>query len=157
MTTPATRTGHCACGAVTFTMTGEPYAVHACHCTDCQRLTGGAYVVNAWIEAGAIEVTSGTPEVTKLKGGSGKDHDLYYCGKCATQLWSRFHLDAGDNRFVRVGCLDTADSLPIDIHIFTASKRPDTRIPEGALAFDRFYNLREVWPEGRIKRYFANC
>jgi hypothetical protein len=42
--------GGCACGAVRYRMTSAPMAVHCCHCSDCQRQTGSAFVLNALIE-----------------------------------------------------------------------------------------------------------
>jgi len=44
------REGGCACGATRYKLTASPLIVHACHCRDCQRLTGGAFVINLWIE-----------------------------------------------------------------------------------------------------------
>jgi len=35
--------GGCACGAVRYRLTAPPLIVHACHCRDCQKLTGSAF------------------------------------------------------------------------------------------------------------------
>src|SRR5216117_2499908 len=42
--------GRCACGKVRYRLLAEPMRVHCCHCTDCQRHTGSAFVLNAIIE-----------------------------------------------------------------------------------------------------------
>ena len=42
--------GGCACRTVRYKLTASPLIVHACHCRDCQRLTGGPFVINVWIE-----------------------------------------------------------------------------------------------------------
>ena len=36
--------------------------VHCCHCRDCQRQTGSAFVLNALIETDRIEILSGELE-----------------------------------------------------------------------------------------------
>jgi hypothetical protein len=46
----ATLNGRCACGAVRYRLVSEPMFVHCCHCQDCQRETGSAFVLNALIE-----------------------------------------------------------------------------------------------------------
>lgn len=35
--------GHCLCGAVKYTVSGEPLIVGYDHCDDCQRQTGSTY------------------------------------------------------------------------------------------------------------------
>ena len=37
--------GGCACGAVRYRLTSEPMFVHCCHCLNCQRQTGSAFVI----------------------------------------------------------------------------------------------------------------
>ena len=34
---------------------GKPMIVHACHCRDCQKMTGSAFVLNMWIEKNCVE------------------------------------------------------------------------------------------------------
>src|SRR4051812_17077729 len=41
--------GGCACGAVRYRLTSAPMFVNCCHCTDCQRQVGSAFVINALI------------------------------------------------------------------------------------------------------------
>ena len=53
--------GRCGCGAIHFRLKSAPLFVHCCHCKDCQRQTGSAFVLNALIETDRIEVLSGTP------------------------------------------------------------------------------------------------
>jgi hypothetical protein len=39
-----TVTGGCACGAVRYEYSADPVFMGNCHCRDCQRTTGSAYV-----------------------------------------------------------------------------------------------------------------
>ena len=48
--------GGCACGAVRYRLTSAPMFVHCCHCRDCQRQTGSAFVLNALIETDRIVI-----------------------------------------------------------------------------------------------------
>ena len=38
--------GKCACGAVTYQLSDSPLFPQACHCLDCQRTTGSAFVIH---------------------------------------------------------------------------------------------------------------
>jgi hypothetical protein len=54
-----TREGGCGCGSVRYRLTGEPMFTNCCHCLDCQRQTGSAFVINLLIEADRLEVITG--------------------------------------------------------------------------------------------------
>jgi hypothetical protein len=58
----ALRDGGCACGAVRYRLTSEPMFIHCCHCLNCQRQTGSAFVINLLIEADRVNVLAGTPQ-----------------------------------------------------------------------------------------------
>ena len=43
-----TRVASCSCGSLRVTAEGEPQAVVACHCVECQRRTGSVFGVGAY-------------------------------------------------------------------------------------------------------------
>ena len=120
---PPTFEGGCFCGAVRYRLNSRPMFVHCCHCRDCQRQTGSAFVVNALIETDRITLLSGEPEPVSMATDSGRPHDIYRCPLCKAPLWS----DYGGRpalRFVRVTTLDEPTAIEPDVHIFTRSKLP---------------------------------
>jgi len=142
--------GGCACGAVRYRLVSEPMFVHCCHCRDCQRQTGSAFVLNALIETDRISVLSGNPEAVAVPTDSGHPHDIHRCPDCRIALWS----DYGRRpiRFVRVSTLDEAAAFKPDAHIFTRSKLPWVRLPEDAPAFEVYYEMNKLWPAESLKR-----
>ncbi|HEU4612437.1 MAG TPA: GFA family protein, partial [Kofleriaceae bacterium] len=66
--------GRCACGAVRYRLASRPMFVHCCHCLDCQRQTGSAFVLNAIIEADRIELLAGAPVPVTVPTDSGRPH-----------------------------------------------------------------------------------
>lgn len=148
---PETFEGGCPCGAVRYRLNSAPIFVQACHCRDCQRQTGSAFVVNALIETDRITLLSGAPEPVAMPTESGRPHDVYRCPSCKTALWS----DYGRRpalRFVRVGTLDDPAALPPKAHIFTRSKLPWVGLPEGARTFEVYYDMKQEWPTESLER-----
>lgn len=143
--------GGCSCGAVRYRLTRAPMFTHCCHCRQCQRLTGSAFVVNTIIENDAIEVLAGDLMVTAGPSESERPHDIYRCQECLTAVWADYGRRP-NYRFVRVGTLDDPDRAPPDVHIFTRSKLDWVVIPDGQRAFDIFYELEEEWPAAALVR-----
>jgi hypothetical protein len=150
-----TMEGGCSCGAIRYQLTNTPLIVHACHCRDCQRITGGPHVINIWIERKFVEASGAEPKSHLMRGGSGKNHEVFFCGECGTYVWSRYHIAPGDCLFVRAGTLDHPEAVTPDVHIFTRSKLPWVRLPEGARSFESIYDIPKVWPEASLKRLRA--
>src|SRR5690242_16212857 len=82
-------TGGCACGSIRYQLLDKPMFVHCCHCDDCQRLTGSAFVLNAIIETQAIKELRGKPVAVPVPRENGP-HDIYRCPGCQTALWSDY-------------------------------------------------------------------
>jgi hypothetical protein len=144
--------GGCACGGVRYRMTAKPLIVHCCHCRWCQRESGSAFALNAMVEADRVEVLKGDPATVNTPSASGNGQKIVRCPICHVALWSHY-AGAGDKiSFVRVGSLDTPDTLPPDVHIYTSTKQPWVVLPDGAMVFEEFYNPREVWPPESLAR-----
>ena len=146
--------GGCACGAVRYRLTSEPMFVHCCHCRDCQRQTGSAFVLNALIETERVALLAGTPEPVAVPTDSGRPHDIHRCPKCQTAVWSDYGR-RGVLRFVRVGTLDDPSALPPDVHIYTRSKLPWVALPAGVPALEAYYKMSELWPAASLARRSA--
>lgn len=143
--------GGCSCGKVRYRLTSAPMFVHCCHCRDCQRQTGSAFVLNALIETDRIEMLREEPAPISMATESGRPHDIYRCPDCRIAVWSDYGR-RGVMRFVRVGTLDDPSGLPPDVHIFTRSKLPWVALPDGVPSFDVYYDMKEVWPAESLKR-----
>jgi len=156
MTSNDTFDGGCTCRHVRYRMTSRPMFVHGCHCSWCQRETGGAFATNAMIEADRVELTSeGQPEAVDTPSASGKGQKIWRCPKCKVAVWSNY-AGAGDKvRFVRVGSLDAGHGIAPDIHIFTSTRLPWVVLPQGVPAVPEYYKPKEMWPAESQARFAA--
>jgi hypothetical protein len=143
--------GGCACGAVRYRLATAPMFVHCCHCLDCQRQTGSAFVVNALIETDRIEILAGHPKPVQVPTDSGLPHRIFRCPDCGTAVWSEYGGRCAIS-FVRVGTLDDPTALAPDVHIYTRSKQPWVALPETIPAFAAFYEREQVWPAASLDR-----
>jgi len=143
------REGGCSCGAVRYQLTSDPLFVHCCHCLNCQRQTGSAFVVNVLIEADCVEVT-GEPQLVEVPRDDGSTQEIFRCPSCQVALYSTYTY--ATVYFVRAGTLDEPASVSPDVHIFTRSKLPWVTLPEAVPAYDVFYDLDELWPAESLER-----
>jgi len=149
----AVREGGCSCGAVRYRLTSEPLFVHCCHCLNCQRQTGSAFVINALIESDRIELLAGEPEPVDVPRGRTQRQRIFRCPKCQVALFSRY--TSAKVRFVRAGTLDDPSSVEPDVHIYTGSKLPWVTLPESTPAFRTYYDTQKLWPAASLARLDA--
>jgi hypothetical protein len=146
----AQREGGCACGAVRYRLTSDPLFVHCCHCLNCQRQTGSAFVINALIETDRVELLADEPQPVDVPRDDGSMQTVWRCPTCQVAVYSKY--TSPRVRFVRVGTLDDPSTLEPDVHIFTKSKVPWVQIPDGVPAFDVFYDVQQQWPAASLER-----
>ncbi|WP_417244777.1 GFA family protein [Celeribacter sp.] len=147
--------GRCTCGEVEFEVTAAPMIVHCCHCTWCQRETGSAFALNAYVEREAVKLTKGTPERVETPSNSGHGQSVLRCPSCKVALWSHYAGSGEEIAFLRCGTLEERAQIVPDVHIFTSTKLPWVVLPEGAQVFEGFYRPKEVWPEESLARFKA--
>ena len=147
--------GGCTCGAVRYRLADAPMFVNCCHCTWCQRETGGAFVINAIIETSRVAVTKGASEAVPTPSESGRGQLIHRCPACHVALWSHY---GGRTAlaFIRAGTLDDAAAVTPGAFIFTRSKLPWVVLPPQIPAFEIYYEMETLWPpESRARRAAA--
>jgi len=127
--------------------------VHCCHCLNCQRQTGSAFVINLLIEADRVDVTSGEPQRVELPRDDGSVQNVYRCPDCQVAVFSDY--GQAEVLFVRGGTLDDPSSVAPDVHIFTRSKLPWLALPDAVPAFDVYYDSKQLWPADSLQRLGA--
>ena len=127
------RTGGCACGAVRFKITAPFLGVGVCHCTDCQKASGGAPNYLGLAPSSAFAVTKGEARAFRRKGDSGSEVVRAFCSECGTPLWS---VPANEPFIpVKLGALDDTSDLMPNLHLYVASAPKWHLMHEGLPAF----------------------
>jgi hypothetical protein len=81
-------TGHCLCGAVHYTITGEPIRTGQCHCKDCQRASGTGHMSLAFFKESDLHISGQTAEFA-VTADSGNTNTRVFCPKCGGRLFGR--------------------------------------------------------------------
>jgi hypothetical protein len=147
------REGGCACGKLRYRLVSEPMFIHCCHCLNCQRQTGSAFVVNLLIEADRVQVLAGAPQPVDAPRDDGSAQRIYRCPRCQVAIFSEY--GRSEVRFVRGGTLDDPTDIAPDVHIYTRSKVDWVTLPEGTPAFEEYYEHRKLWPAESLHRLDA--
>jgi hypothetical protein len=149
----ARREGGCACGAVRYRLTSDPLFTHCCHCLNCQRQTGSAFVINLLIEADRVELLAGAPQPVDVPRDDGSKQVIFRCPTCQVAVFSEY--GRPQVLFVRGGTLDQPSSIAPDVHIYTRSKLPWITLPDRVPAFDVYYDSKILWPAASLERLKA--
>ena len=151
--TSVAREGGCACGAVRYRLTSDPLFTHCCHCLNCQRQTGSAFVINLLIEADRVELLAGAPQAVDVPRDDGSTQRISRCPTCQVAVYSDY--GRPEVLFVRAGTLDQPGSVTPDVHIFTRSKLSWVTLPESVPAFEVYYDRKALWPAASLERIDA--
>ena len=147
------REGGCACGTVRYRLTSDPLFTHCCHCLNCQRQTGSAFVINLLIEADRVELLAGVPQPIDVPRDDGSKQRIFRCPTCQIAVFSQYGHPG--MRFVRGGTLDQPSIVVPDVHIFTRSNLPWIMLPDSAPAFEVYYDTKALWPAASLERLKA--
>ncbi len=110
--------GQCHCGAIRYTLTGEPIHHALCHCSDCRRHAGAPVVGWAMFKSDQVSVTQGEARVY----ASSEHGRRYFCAHCGTGLFYTNDVVLPGITDVQSGTLDDPDALPAQVHIQTADR-----------------------------------
>ncbi|KAJ7625488.1 Mss4-like protein [Roridomyces roridus] len=84
------RLGSCLCQKVRFTVTGNPYSYAVCHCSNCKKSAGSAFMTNAFFNPANVAVTEGQEFVRQYQDKAttrGETITRSFCSQCGSSLF----------------------------------------------------------------------
>lgn len=151
---PSPYLGSCMCGRIRFRLNSEPLTLYACHCTDCQRRSGGALLLSMWVHRDALELLEGTPELVSSVANDGRERRNRVCPACQIRLWSE-PTNRPKLAIVRPGTLEQARNFAPIAHQFVRSALPWFVFPDGVPCYEAQPDpseLTRLWQEAQSKR-----
>jgi len=118
------------CGAVRYEVTAPLEYAGYCHCTRCQRRTGGAAAISARVVPGSYIVAQGGDRIAYYRPEQG--FEKAFCSECGSALFSRNPADH-DEVFVRMGTFDGDPGVRPSYRQFVAYAAPWEPIPDDGL------------------------
>ncbi len=120
--------GGCLCGAVRFQLAADPVMTAICHCTHCQRQSGGAFSVNIGIPRGSLKFTAGATATFEDKGDSGLPVHRHFCARCGSPIVSVVEATP-DLDWVKAGTLDDTSWVKPQVAVWCQSAQPWVSLP----------------------------
>jgi len=107
--------GHCLCGAVTYTAKAASHDVQVCHCGMCRRWTGGPLM---FLDIEGVPAFGGRELVSLYR--SSPSGERGFCSRCGSILFWKV---AGEERYTfAAGSLDDVSTLVLAKEIFIEDK-----------------------------------
>ena len=135
----ASFTGGCACGAVRYTCSGAPKLSLNCHCRDCQRLSGSAYLAAIIVDRTTFHFTQGIPKYYAVTAANGMTKRQGFCAGCGApvvvMLDGRPHIIA-----ITVGSLDDPGKYRPLADMWVASAQPWDCMDPAVLKYPHAYH-----------------
>lgn len=123
-------TGGCLCGAVRYEATEEPVNGGYCHCSLCQKISGGFHTVMIKFPNSGFSFTKGEPSYYHTSELQKRG----FCAGCGSSIVGVYEGDS--NVFIAIGSLDHPENWSMDRegwwgHIYVADKIPWETIADG--------------------------
>lgn len=106
--------GHCLCGAVTYTAAGVDSDIHSCHCNICRRWSGGP----AFVASVAKVAFEGEQNITRYDSSEWAERG--FCNCCGTNLFYR--LKEADHYILWMGTFDDQSAFRLAGEIYIDEK-----------------------------------
>lgn len=125
-------TGGCLCGAIRYSFDRDAVMTAGhCHCTDCQRATGGGKATIVFVPTDALTL-EGECRIYTVTGTDGSHVNRGFCPECGSPVISFVDEQPGV-RFIKAGSLDDPSWVKAEANYWTASAHgwdaPDEALP----------------------------
>lgn len=110
--------GGCQCGAVRYSLEGDPQHIALCHCRDCRKSSGAPAVAWAAFTEDQFRLTNGEPATYNSSGASMRS----FCPTCGTGVFFRNAETLPGIVDIQSATLDEPESLAPQVHIQVAER-----------------------------------
>ncbi|HYB99645.1 MAG TPA: GFA family protein [Candidatus Limnocylindrales bacterium] len=124
--------GGCMCGALRYEITQPPLMIYNCHCTNCQKLGGGAFSTPATILEAAFRFVKGEARTAKWTSDAGNRRFGWFCGECGSRI-ANGQIPSIGMLSVRTGTFDDTSWVEPVGDIWTRSAQPWVALPQTRL------------------------
>ncbi|MCU0969754.1 MAG: GFA family protein [Rubrivivax sp.] len=128
--------GGCLCGRIRYESAAAPVMVALCHCTHCQKQSGGAFSVNVAMPKGSLAFTGGPTAVYEDTGTSGLPVHRHFCAACGSPIYSDVEASPQLD-WLKAGTLDDTSWVRPSVNIWCRSAQPWVAFPEGTPRFEQ--------------------
>jgi hypothetical protein len=115
-----TLTGSCLCGALKYSVSGEPTRFMHCHCSRCRKATGTGHATNLFVNDAALDWTGDTDLIKSYKVPEALRFARAFCAVCGGPLPRE--IKEMSMVFIPAGTLDVEPNIRPQARIFLASK-----------------------------------
>ena len=124
--------GHCECGLVAFEADCEISNFSHCHCSQCRRLHGAAFVTFAEVKTSKFRYVTGEDKVRVYE--SSTKNERVFCGTCGSNILvaSKAYPEFV---YLSMGLVDGNPDHPPAYHEYVGSKAPWHEITDDAEQF----------------------
>ncbi len=113
-------TGGCYCGAIRYECDQPPVEPGICHCRECQRWTGSAFLAVAGFPLSGFRYTKGSPRLNQTSSIV----ERWFCPDCGSSLHCRYLVSLGEDEtaenpalvLVSARTLDNAEVVEVGFH-----------------------------------------
>lgn len=114
--------GRCLCGEIIYSIDTEPLFAGNCHCKDCQRSSGSAFVPALIFLEKNVSII-GQAKYFESASDSGSIHTRGFCSNCGSQLFAKFSTMPG-MLGIKAGTLDHSSHYVPKLDFYVASAAP---------------------------------
>lgn len=111
--------GGCLCGGVRYEYDGDIAEISMCHCSQCRKAQGSAFVAVSPIETAKFRITAGADLLKEFRAVPTKAR--VFCSHCGSPIYSARD-DLPGVRRLRLGTVETPFTCANAYHIFAGSK-----------------------------------
>ena len=113
--------GRCHCGDITYEAEVDPERVVACHCTDCQTMSGAPLRAVVFSETDGFKLLTGELKIYVKTAESGNPRQQAFCPECGTPIYATNTGDGPKNYGIRLGAIRQRGELTPKAQVWTRS------------------------------------